>query len=380
MHFLPLFLFLCLTHTVLTGGRVLVSLYALSLGAGATTVGLVVGLFAFVPMLAGIKLGRLLDRVGLFPVLLWGAVALATGAALPFVLPGLPTLVPAGILIGTGHLMCQVAGQHAVGLSSTDANRASHFGHLASAYSIASFAGPMSVGFAIEAFGHRATFALMLGVMACALALLASRTLHLPDHQPPPAHKPAGSPLELLVDPRIRAILTVAILQSSAWDIYVFVVPLLGTRLGFTPSTIGMILAAFALATLVIRVLMPWLRRHLREWQVLRIALAFAAVGYLLLPFIDRPWMYFAMSVLFGLNLGAGQPNLLALLHLAAPPGRGGEALGLRATIANANQLLLPLSFGPASGLIGMKALFWTFATMLGYGVHVSTREGKKQR
>jgi len=53
-----------LNHTVLAGGRVTVSLYALSLGASPLIVGSLIGFYAFFPMFLSVSAGRLSDRIG----------------------------------------------------------------------------------------------------------------------------------------------------------------------------------------------------------------------------------------------------------------------------------------------------------------------------
>ena len=69
----------------------------------------------------------------------------------------------------------------------------------------------------------------------------------LPVHSIGPAqHK--GSPLQLLRDRELRGIYIVGILLAAAWDLFTFVTPIRGSQLGFSASTIGMILATFSAA------------------------------------------------------------------------------------------------------------------------------------
>ena len=52
------------SHTVLAGSRVAVSLAALGQGASAFTVGVLMALYALLPMLCAVAAGRLSDRIG----------------------------------------------------------------------------------------------------------------------------------------------------------------------------------------------------------------------------------------------------------------------------------------------------------------------------
>jgi hypothetical protein len=65
----------------------------------------------------------------------------------------------------------------------------------------------------------------------------------------------------------------VAVLSQSTWDTFGVLMPIYGTAHGFSASVIGMVLGVFSIATLVIRLLLPVLSRHLKPWQMLLISL-----------------------------------------------------------------------------------------------------------
>ena len=79
-------------HAVLSGSRVTVSLAALDKGATPLTVGVLMALYALLPMIFAVAAGRFSDRVGVRRPMLLGTAAVAVGAALPIAFPGLPTL------------------------------------------------------------------------------------------------------------------------------------------------------------------------------------------------------------------------------------------------------------------------------------------------
>jgi len=74
------------------------------------------------------------------------------------------------------------------------------------------------------------------------------------------------------------------------------------------------------------------------------------------------------LSFLLGLALGSTQPGILALLQHHAPPGRAGEAFGIRMALINTCQVSLPLAFGAMGSVIGVMPLFWITALGLGSG------------
>jgi len=219
-------------------------------------------------------------------------------------------------------------------------------------------------------------YVMFAGCAACALLVasaLGRRGLALPP-DPPSAGSGGSGAFHLLAAPQMRAIYAVGILLAAAWDLFTFVLPIHGTRLGFSASTIGLILGCFAVATFIVRLAMPWLMRRLNEWQILLGALLLSALCYAAFPLLRTPAALMLAAAALGLAVGASQPNMLALLHRHAPPGRVGEAFGVRVTIGNACQVALPLAFGAAGAALGMGIVFWSMAALIGSGVPLAWR------
>jgi len=376
---IPLILVSITAHVALAGSRVTTSLYALSLHASEFTVGTLIALFALFPMLFAVRMGRLVDRIGIIKPMTCGALLMAVGCLIPSVVDGLPVLYPSVMMIGTGFMAIHVSSQHAVGAMSITATRSTNFSWLALGYSISSFSGPVLAGFIIDRAHYSASYAVLCGFTLAALTLLISggvKRIKLLPHDD--LGKP-GSALELLRDPDMRRIYLISILLGSAWDLFSFIMPIHGSHLGFSASTIGLILGCFACATFTIRLAMHWISRHYSEWQVLTTALSLAVVCYALFPFIKNPAAIMAVTGMLGLALGSSQPNVLALLHHISPVGRAGEAVGIRITIGNASQVVLPLAFGAAGATLGMFSVFWGMGAMIGSGIPFAWRKANER-
>ena len=148
-------------HTVLAASRVVVSLDALAGGASAAIVGLLMALFALLPMFFGIAIGKLADRIGLRRPMLWGSIGCAIAAALPAIVHTLPALFASASLMGLSFILFQVPTQQATGEMSSATERAVNFSWLALAYSGSGFLGPLIAGFAIDSLGYKWAFALI---------------------------------------------------------------------------------------------------------------------------------------------------------------------------------------------------------------------------
>lgn len=361
-------------HVALGAARVTTALYALSLHASAFTVGTLIALFAIFPMLLAVPMGRVIDRIGVRGPLMAGCLLASLGVVLAATVPGLTVLYPAAMLIGTGFMAIFIGAQHAVGTLAPPGERTASYSRLSLGFSISSFTGPLIAGFVID-HSHYSIAYLTCGVFTLTAFLLsASGALSKLPGASAPVSLNKGSPLQLLRDPEMRRIYTIGILLAAAWDMFTFVTPIRGSQLGYSASTIGMILATFAAATFLVRLAMPGIVRRYREWQVLTAALCVSAFCYLLFPFTEQPLSLAATAFVLGLALGTGQPNVLALLHTNAPPGRGAEAIGIRATIGNASSAFLPLAFGAAGATLGLFAVFWGLGAIIACGVPLAAR------
>lgn len=378
--FLQLVLVAIAAHIALAGARVTTTLYALSLQASSLSVGILIGMIAFFPMLLAVPLGKFTDRVGYARPMAVGCVLALCGCLLPAAIPGMAVLYPSVILIGIGFTAVHIGVQHAVGVLSNADNRAANFSWLSAGFSTSSFVGPVLAGLLIDFSNYRMAYAAFALSCASGLLLIAFGQIRQLDQGRAGPHRIKGSAIDLLRNPEMRRIYFIGILLAAAWDLFTFVIPLHGSRLGFSASTIGLILGTFAVATFTIRLGMPLIARHYSEWQMLTGALALAVVCYLLLPFMHQPFAIMTVSAALGVALGTTQPMVLALLHHTAPPGRGGEAIGIRATIGNASQAILPVAFGAAGAALGIVGVFWGIAVMLGAGIPVAWKKANRLR
>ena len=144
--------------------------------------------------------------------------------------------------------------------------------------------------------------------------------------------------------------------------------PIYGTSIGLSASTIGLILGSFAAATFAVRLALPWISRRMREWPMITTTFCIACVAYALFPTVQAVTLLASIAFLLGLGLGATQPSIMALLFTAVPAGRAGEAVGIRSVVLNASHTVLPLLFGGVGAALGMLPVFWTMSVALAAG------------
>lgn len=361
-----------LAHMGYVSARMTASLYALANKTSTFTVGVILAMFSLVPMLIAVPAGRWLDEVGPWRPTFTGMVMMVAGLALPALFPYAtadvaPLLVSAG-LVGTGCTLVMLSGQRAVGERADPNHRAAAFSWFALGASVSGFVGPVASGILIDSLGHRATFAVLVIVMLMAIVALRRNRALLPPREGARRSVEPRHPIELLRLTPLRRVMIATALISMAWDLQTFVVPVHGTHVGLSAKQIGLVLGSFALATFVIRLAMPRLSRRFNEWQVLTATLFMSSLAFLLFPFFDSMGPLMGAAFALGLGLGAAQPNIMSLVHSRSPDGRVGEALGLRTTIINSSQVVLPLVFGAFGAVLGAAAMFWSMAIIVAVG------------
>jgi predicted MFS family arabinose efflux permease len=364
-----------LAHTAFNGSRLTISLNALATGASPLTVGVLMSLFAALPMLLGVWGGRLVDRVGVRRPMLAAGTLLALSVVLPGTFPGLVALHLAAAGAGSGFMLFHICVQHAVGEGSTEARRKENFGWLAVGFSVSNFIGPTIAGVAIDHIGYTRTFLLLSLFAFLSLAILAARRRSFRHTPPSGAHREPRSAMELLRLPDLRRVFIATALLSSAWDLFVFVMPIYGNSIGLSASTIGLILGAFALATFLVRLGLPWLSRRMREWTMISVAMGVGCVAYAVFPLMRAVPALATIAFLLGLGLGATQPSIMSLLYATAPAGRAAEAVGVRTVVLNTSHTILPLMFGGVGAALGMWPVFWSMSSALAGGAWFARRQ-----
>jgi predicted MFS family arabinose efflux permease len=265
--------------------------------------------------------------------------------------------------------------QNLIGLISGAEKRTQNFSNFGLAQSIASFFGPLLVGFGIDnaGYGRTCMYFAMLSVVPVSMLALWGKAL-------PPGTRSAadsGSVLHTLKDPGLWRILATGSLVVEGIELYQFYLPVYGHSIDMSASAIGVVVAMFAAAAFVVRLVMPLILGRVSQEKVLAYSFYVAAAGFLLLPFFKSAVALSLISFLIGLGLGCGQPITMTLAFSNSVAGRSGEVMGLRVTINNLTRVVVPVIFGSIGTLFGMFAVFGVSALMLGSG-GVLTREKPK--
>lgn len=362
-------------HACMTGMRLATPLLALQQGYRTMAVGVLLALFSLTQVFMAIPAGRFTDRHGLKRPVQIGVAMACFGAGLAVIWPLFPVLCIGALATGGATGITVIALQRHVGRISADANQLKEtFSWLAIGPAVSNFMGPFFAGLMIDyagalpadADGFRATF-VMLTIFPL-LAWLWIRNIEEKPIEPQLPEHANARVWDLLHEPLMRRLLFVNWLLSSCWDVHTFVVPVLGHERGFSASVVGTILGSFAVASAMIRVILPWIARHLQEYRLLTGAMICAGLIFAVYPLFDSALAMGICSVCLGVVLGVVQPMVMSTLHQITPAHRQGEALGLRIMTVNASSVVMPLIFGAAGAVVGVSVVFWVVGSAVASG------------
>jgi MFS family permease len=356
-----------LNHIAFGGSRVVVSLFALESGATQMQVGFLMALYALCPMLFAIAIGRLADRVGPRLPMLLGSTGLGIALLLNVLWPTLTMLYIASFLLGSSfHFFFVTVTGVAGGIGGAE-NRSRNYAIVSLGFSGAGFVGPLIAGFSIDYLGYMKTFMILAAFTVIPILMLLRNPGFLPGAAKS-SGAASGGVMELWRSPRLRNTFIASGFISAGWDLFNFYMPVYGHGIGLSASAIGIILGTFALATFVIRAVLPWLIKRTSEVQILIYAIFVAAFAFTLFPLFAHPVALGAVAFLLGLGVGCGQPMSMSLIYALAPKGRESEAAGMRVTVNNFTHLVIPLLFGTIGAAFGYAPVWLANSVLLSVG------------
>lgn len=361
-------------HSCYVGSKVVVSLFALGLGASQVTVGVLAALYAIVPLLLGVFSGRLADTRGMRLPLYAGAICTVLAMLAGFAAGALAWLIAIALLAGTGFVLYNVAIQNLTGVIGRPEQRASNFNWLSIGYSASSFIGPMVAGFSIDHFGHNRTFLLFAFFSVLPIAVLMLRRQFARVEVRPSSHEKRNA-LDILRNAALRRLIIISGLTVASSDLFAFYVPVFAHSIGLSASMTGVILGTYAAAIFITRFMLPALLRRARTEQVMIGSMLLAATGYGIFPLLHTVYPLLLIAFAIGVGMGCVQPVLMTVSYEKSPPGRTGEVTGLRLTANNVARVIVPMVSGALGAAFGVAPVFWINAINLA-AVSYMSRKG----
>jgi MFS family permease len=159
-------------------------------------------------------------------------------------------------------------------------------------------------------------------------------------------------------------------------DILTAFLPLVGERAGVSPAWVGVLLAVRGGASILSRVLLPWLARRTARRTLLLVSLYGAALALAVPPLvITVPWLAAVFLFVGGFCLGLGQPITMTLVSTSVPDSWRGAALAVRLVGNRVGQVAMPLLAGLVAAPLGPAGAIWSTCAVLALsGIEKSVR------
>ncbi|HEX7557589.1 MAG TPA: MFS transporter [Usitatibacter sp.] len=359
----------------LRGAKMVVSLSALSMGATPFQVGTIGALFALFPLFLAVTAGRLSDRIGVRRPIAGGAALMALALLVPLAVPGLAGLMLCATLVGLGHIFFHVSMHSLIGAYGEGEARTRNFATFSLGASVSAFIGPSISGFSIDGLGYAPTHMILAAISISPAILILARPRLVPAHVAHPPERKAVDSTSLFASPGLRRTLIMSGVTLTGIELFTFYFPVYGRSIGLSASSIGMVMSSYAVAAFIVRMGMHRAARRVGDIGVLTASLFVAGVTFLAVPFVKEAPLLALVAFLLGLGLGCAQPLTILLTYNHAPPGRSGEALGMRLSVNKLAQILVPVVFGGLGTAFGLLLVFWANGAFLLAGGFVSLAE-----
>ncbi len=361
---------ICFFHFVgINAARVVLTLYALDLGAPSSAVGVLGGLFYLFPLLLSWPIGAAADRHGARGLLLIGALIGSCAMLLPYFFRVVSMLYLAAAMSGLALAFFHVTLQNLIGTLSKPDQRARNFSNFSMVGAITSFVGPLVAGFSIDNFGHANACLSAVGLALAALVIVLASGRTFPG---PRKAAPAPKSSTAMMDRNVVMMLATSSLVQLGVDVFQFYLPIYGHAIGLSATAIGAVLASFAAASFVVRVFLARLVKSMPADRLLAYSFYAGALGFGLTPLFEHTVALAIVAFIFGLGMGLGTPLTVILMFSRSAEGRSGQTLGLRLTANNSVRVFGPVVFGAIGSAFGIWPVFLINAVLMGSGAFLS--------
>ena len=336
--------------------------YAERFGANGLQVGLMFASFSVAQMVFAPILGRISDKVGRKPVIVFSLIGTAVGSFVTGAAGALWVLFLGRILDGASGASVAVA-QGAVADIAPPEQRARLMGMLGAAFGVGFVVGPALGGLAALGGPHVPFY--LAGTIAAINAVAAM--IRLPETKPDTSHITEKSQRGTALSPALKRFALVGFLSMLGFAGFEATFSIWGEKqFGFTEGSASLVFVFVGVTLVAVQGgLIGPLTQRLGSRKLLRIGLSLVAVGLLLLG-VTTTWpMLFVALFLLSLGQGMSGPSGSALVAELAPVERRGEAIGYQQSTAAFGRVAGPVMAGALFDHVGISAPFFVSGVLI---------------
>jgi multidrug resistance protein len=336
--------------------------YAERFGANGLQVGLMFASFSIAQMVFAPILGRISDKVGRKPVIVFSLIGTAVGSFVTGAAGALWVLFLGRILDGASGASVAVA-QGAVADIAPPEQRARLMGMLGAAFGVGFVVGPALGGLAALGGPHVPFY--LAGSIAAINAIAAM--IRLPETKPDTSHITEKHQRGTALSPALKRFALVGFLSMLGFAGFEATFSIWGEKqFGFTEGSASIVFVFVGVTLVAVQGgLIGPLTQRLGSRKLLRIGLSLVAVGLLLLGFSTTWPLLFIALFLLSLGQGMSGPSGSALVAELAPVERRGEAIGYQQSTAAFGRVAGPVMAGALFDHVGISAPFFVSGVLI---------------
>ena len=351
--------------------RPMITYRALENGATGYQIGLIASIYALVPLVVAVQMGRWVGRIGEVPLLFAGCLSfIVLGISFAF-LNNIIAIAAATALAGIAHLSNVAASQAMVASRSPHELQDQNFGYFSFSTSMGHTFGPMLGGIIAGSSGVLPRSSTSAFVFASILAFLALVPFFLfksvKEIRSQEERDAAGSikARDVIKRPGIKPAIWTSLAVASTNDVLVVILPLIGTELGISPVVIGAILSIRSAAAMVSRFSLGKLTKRFGSSSVMNFSIGVSAVFLFASVYATTALTLAIVMAIVGFLLGIGQPLTMSIVSKKTPIEERAMAISIRLFGNRLGQFLVPLGAGALAAPFGAGAVFVGLAALI---------------
>ena len=353
--------------------RPMITYRALENGASGYEIGLIASIYALLPLLIAVTMGRWVGKFVEIPLLFIGCSSfIILGVAFAF-LNNIIAIAAATSLAGVAHLSNVAASQAMVANKSAMNLQDQNFGYFSFATSLGHSVGPILGGLIAGSAGVLPRSSTSAFIFAALLALLSLVPFFLfksiKEVRTQQERDAAGAikARDVLSRPGIKPAIWTSLSVAAANDVLVVILPLVGTEKGISPVVIGAILSIRSAAAMISRFLLGRLTKSFGSARTMNYSIFLSALFLFASIYANSSIALGLSMAIVGFLLGIGQPLTMSIVSKKTPVQERAMAISIRLFGNRMGQFLVPLAAGALAAPFGASSVF------IGLGVLVAS-------
>lgn len=365
--------------------RPMITYRAIENGASGFEIGLIASIYALLPLLVAVPMGRWVGRLGEIPLLVAGSLAfIFLGVSLAF-LNDVVAIAAATAIAGVAHLSNVAASQAMVASRSPNHLQEQNFGYFSFSTSLGHTLGPLAGGFIAGSAGvlpKSSTSAFVFAAVLAAFSLLPFLIFKGLKQMRSAEERAAAAAIKarnVMRRPGIKPAIWTSLAVAATNDVLVVILPLVGTEYGISPVVIGAILSIRSGAAMISRFFLGKSTAVLGSARVMNYSISISAVLLFASVYAKSPLTLGAAMALIGFLLGMGQPLTMSIVSKKTPIEERAMAISIRLFGNRFGQFLVPMGAGALAAPFGSGAVFAGLATLIASAGVVSVTRLNKE-